>query len=118
MTDFKVCKLTDSVKVMCATDCAEKGYPVLSEIFERGTNDELVLKDINEAYMVIRYAAILRADAELKFPYWSEASPYYNEAHEDGYQDVQMGHYLHLLNAVVPEFNLDMPDVVDPEYKV
>ncbi|MBF6649999.1 hypothetical protein [Methylobacter sp. BlB1] len=69
----------------------ERKYPVVIEVLNRGTEEELILNSQTEAQALIDVARIEMLNASLKYPFWDEDSAKYDRAHEDAFQEIQMG---------------------------
>ena len=70
---------------------SERGYPCVAEITARGGPDELLLQDLKEAQAIVDVARLQMLDASLRFPFWDEDNPRHDPAHDNAFQDVQMG---------------------------
>jgi hypothetical protein len=85
----------------------ERRYPLVREILGRGGTDELVLEDKEEAQAIVNVARMQMLDALLRYPFWSDDSPRYNKAHEEAFQDVQMGFFEKVASYIDSEFDIE-----------
>lgn len=69
----------------------ERKYPVVIEVLDRGTEEELILNSQTETQALIDVARIEMLNASLKYPFWDEDSARYDKAREDAFQEIQMG---------------------------
>jgi hypothetical protein len=69
----------------------QRNYPVILDILKRGGADELIVNSGDEAQALINIALVEMLDPGLKYPFWDEDSPNYDQAHATAFQDVQMG---------------------------
>ncbi len=81
--------LKDTLRTMAQ----DRGWPQVLAILQRGGDEELVLQSQADAQMIINAARVEMLNAGLKYPYWDEDMPNYDAAHEDAFQDVQMGFF-------------------------
>jgi protoporphyrinogen oxidase len=70
---------------------AQRGYPIVAEVLDRGQSEELVVRSQEEAQALVNVARIEMLDASLKYPFWNDDLPQYDQKHEDRFQDIQMG---------------------------
>lgn len=69
-----------------------EGYEALKEVFPKGKTPPVFLSK-EDAEALITLAVIEKNRARLKYPYHDDEHPLYNESHEEGFDDVQMGIY-------------------------
>jgi hypothetical protein len=86
----------------------ERQYPLVLEILGHGKSAELVLADNDEAQAIVDVARLEMLDAKLRYPFWSDDSPRYDKAHEDAYQDVQMGFFEKVASYIGSEFDIEV----------
>jgi hypothetical protein len=84
----------------------QRNYPVILDILKRGSGDELIVNSGDEAQALVNIARIEMLDAGLKYPFWDEDSPNYDQAHEAAFQDVQMGIFEKTAMYLGQEFDL------------
>ena len=70
---------------------SSRGYPIVCEVLNRGEPDELIVNTQAEAQALVNVARIEMLNASLKYPFWNDDFPSYDEKHEDAFQDIQMG---------------------------
>lgn len=70
---------------------ASRKFPLVERVLERGGPEELILANETEAQAVVNVARLQMLEALLRYPFWDDESPEYDQAHEDAFQDVQMG---------------------------
>ncbi|EIL93627.1 MULTISPECIES: hypothetical protein [Rhodanobacter] len=80
-----------SIKAALKAVAIERDYPAALDILGRGGDDQLILANHEEAQVLMNVARVEMLNASLKYPYWDEDAPRYDPAHEDAFQDVQMG---------------------------
>lgn len=80
-----------TLKIELKKIAAERGYPVVTEVLERGGEDELIVNTQVEAQALVNVARLEMLDAYLKYPFWNDDSPRHDQRHENAFQDIQMG---------------------------
>jgi len=81
----------NSLKLHLQRAANQRNYPVIKEILQRGSGEELVVNSLEEAQALVNVARLQMLDASLQYPFWDEDSPKYDRSHESAFQDVQMG---------------------------
>lgn len=83
----------------------KENYLILKNAFslESGINKTVFLSQ-EEAEALIELAVIEKKKARLKYPYYDEDHPKYDESHEEKFDDVQMGIYEKTLYYVESAF--------------
>ena len=72
---------------------SKENYQALKEAFPNpGTKAPIFLSQA-DAEALIELAIIEKMKARLKYPYYDDENPNYNETHEEKFDDVQMGIY-------------------------
>lgn len=95
-----------SIKAELIAISDAKKYIQVLEVLGRGTADELVLNDAEEAQAVVDVARVKLLDTQLKFPYWDDSKDNYIESHEDAFQEVQMGVFEKTVSYVGQAFSI------------
>jgi hypothetical protein len=102
----KTISFPSELKEALSAIATEQRYPLVREILARGKADELVLKDKHEAQVIVDVARVQMLEAGLRYPYWNEDSTKYNKAHDEAFQDVQMGLFEKVVTYVGQEFEV------------
>jgi len=103
----KTITIPPPVKETLLKIAAERQYPLVLEILARGKSAELVLADDEEAQAIVNVARLELLDAKLRYPFWNDDSPRYNKAHEEAFQDVQMGFFEKVASYIGSEFDIE-----------
>ena len=56
-------------------------------------------------WLLLKRKKLKRKKARLKYPYYDDEHPLYDEAHEDSFDDIQMGIYEKTIYYVESAFN-------------
>lgn len=70
-----------------------ENYVALKKAFPNKNVRPPIFLSNEEAEALINLAVIEKKKAQLKYPYYDEEHPNYNEQHEEKFDDVQMGIY-------------------------
>jgi len=70
-----------------------ENYSILQDAFPSADMEGPVFISQDEAEALIELAVIEKKKARLKYPYYDDEHPLYNEADEDNFDDIQMGIY-------------------------
>lgn len=95
-----------SIKAELFSVATNNGYEQVIEILNRGESDELVINSIEEAQAVVDTARIKLLDTQLKYPFWDDSMENYSEAHEEAFQEVQMGIFEKTVSYIRQEFDV------------
>jgi hypothetical protein len=71
----------------------KENYSVLKEAFPSVEMQAPVFLSEEEAEALVDLAVIEKKKARLRFPYYDDEHPLYDENHEDNFDDIQMGIY-------------------------
>jgi hypothetical protein len=85
----------------------ERRYPLVLEILGRGKSAELVLADNEEAQAIVNVARLELLDAMLRYPFWSDDSSRYDEAHSEAFHEVSMGFFEKVASYIDDEFDIE-----------
>jgi len=80
-----------TLKAQLLKVASARKFPQVQKILARGGPEELVVETQEEAQALVNVARLEVLEARLRYPFWDEDSPEYDPAHEDAFQDVQMG---------------------------
>jgi hypothetical protein len=103
----KTIAIPETIKETLRKVARERQYPLVLEILARGKSAELVLADNDEAQAIVNVARLELLDAKLRYPFWSDDSPRYDKAHEEAFQDVQMGFFEKVASYIGSEFDIE-----------
>lgn len=95
-----------SVKLELLSIAKDQQYQQVIEILERGSDEELIINDLIEAQAIVDTARAKLLDVQLKYPYWDDQLPNYNEDHEEIFQDFQMGVFEKTVSYISQEFDV------------
>jgi hypothetical protein len=82
----------------------KENYLILKEAFPSVEMKGSVFLSQEEAEALVDLAVIEKKKARLRFPYYDDEHPLYNENHEDSFDDIQMGIYEKTLYYVESAF--------------
>jgi hypothetical protein len=102
----KTITLPSELKEALSVIATERRYPLVREILARGKADELILEDKHEAQVIVDVARVQMLEAGLRYPYWNEDSARYNKAHDEAFQEVQMGFFEKVAMYIGQEFEV------------
>ena len=71
----------------------KEGYQALKDAFPNSETEPPIFLSQEEAEALIELAVIEKKKAKLRYPYYSDEHPKYDETHEEKFDDVQMGIY-------------------------
>ena len=103
----KTIAIPENIKEALRKIARERQYHLVLEILAREKSAELVLADDDEAQAIVDVARLEMLDAMLRYPFWSDDSPRYNTAHEEAFQDVQMGFFEKVASYIDSEFDIE-----------
>ena len=95
-----------SVKAELLSLAQTNHYTQALDILNRGKDDELILNNLEEAQAVVDTARIKLLDTQLRFPFWDDTADNHNEAHEEAFQEVQMGIFEKTVSYISQEFKI------------
>jgi len=95
--------IPDELVTLISQIVADEHYEILNEAFPKGKESPIFLST-EEAEALITLAVIEKNKARLKFPYYDDEHPLYNESHEEAFDDVQMGIYEKTIYYVTTAF--------------
>lgn len=87
-----------------------EGYTALEEVFSGDSDPSKVFLSIEEAQALVTLAVIEKRKAWLRYPYHDEDHPRHCQAHEEKFDDVQMGLYekiIYYVGSAFPRENFD-----------
>lgn len=82
----------------------KENYIILKEAFPSTEMQGPVFLSQEEAEALVDLAVIEKKKARLRFPYYDDEHPLYDENHEDNFDDIQMGIYEKTLYYVESAF--------------
>jgi len=84
--------MPEELVALIATIVHSENYAALVDAFPKNITPPVFLSK-EEAEALITLAVIEKKKAWLKYPYYDDEHPSYNEVHEEKFDDVQMGIY-------------------------
>ncbi|ABC30544.1 hypothetical protein HCH_03813 [Hahella chejuensis KCTC 2396] len=94
----------------------EEGYVALQDAFPSiDTKPPIFLSDV-EAEALIDLAVIEKKKVRLMFPYYDDEHPLFNEEHEKGFDDIQMGIYektIYYVESAFKKRSIRSSDLID-----
>jgi tRNA threonylcarbamoyladenosine modification (KEOPS) complex Cgi121 subunit len=103
----KTIAIPEHTKEILRKIAAERQYPLVLEILARGQGAELVLADNEEAQAIVNVARLELLDAMLRYPFWSDDSSRYDEAHAEAFHEVMMGFFEKVASYIDAEFDIE-----------
>jgi len=82
-----------------------ENYLILKEAFPNIEVTAPIFLSEEEAEALIDLAVIEKKKARLKYPYYDDEHPLYDEGHEDKFDDIQMGIYEKTIYYIESAFN-------------
>jgi hypothetical protein len=87
-----------------------EGYLALKHVFPDGGANSTIFLSREEAEALIELAVVEKKKARLRYPYYDDEHPEYDEGHAEKFDDVQMGIYEKTIYYVESAFKKGMFD--------
>lgn len=107
MTKFM--RLHENYKKSLLEEAERFEFPQIIEILQRGKADALLLKDADEAVLMVDLLIFMRQRLELRYPYYDEEEPNYNPMHDDVIDNFVGGLWQKVLSSLKADFGVLWP---------